>query len=68
MQDVAPRFGFASMDMFALHVMTESEAFRNPASFPSSWGRVMNDHMNQVLRGNTLCSDGDYHRRLAASL
>ena len=24
----------------------------------------MNDHMNQVLRGNTLCSDGEDHNRL----
>jgi cytochrome P450 len=25
---------------------------------------MMNDDMNQVLRGNTLCSDGDAHNRL----
>jgi len=25
---------------------------------------MMNDHMNQVLRGNTLCSDGEDHSRL----
>jgi hypothetical protein len=25
---------------------------------------MMNDDMNRVLRGNTLCSDGDEHRRL----
>src|SRR5262249_10167692 len=27
-------------------------------------GVMMNDDMNRVLRGNTLCSDGDEHRRL----
>jgi cytochrome P450 len=25
---------------------------------------MMNDEMNQVLRGNRLCSDGDAHDRL----
>jgi cytochrome P450 len=25
---------------------------------------MMNDQMNKVLRGNTLCSDGEDHRRL----
>jgi cytochrome P450 len=33
-------------------------------AFPSSFGVMMNDDMNQVLRGNTLCSDGDTHNRL----
>jgi cytochrome P450 len=33
-------------------------------AFPSSQGVMMNDHMNQVLRGNTLCSDGDRHDML----
>jgi cytochrome P450 len=33
-------------------------------AFPSSFGVMMNDDMNQLLRGNTLCSDGDAHKRL----
>jgi len=32
--------------------------------FPSSPGVIMNDEMNAVLRGNTLCNDGDPHDQL----
>jgi cytochrome P450 len=41
-----------------LKVLQDGEAF------PSSFGVMMNDDMNQVLRGNTLCSDGDAHEKL----
>src|SRR6516225_7139496 len=37
---------------------------RDWEGFPSAFGVMMNDDMNQVLRGNTLCSDGDAHNRL----
>src|SRR5579859_7062716 len=37
---------------------------RDWEAFPSSFGVMMNDDMNQVLRGNTLCSDSDVHKRL----
>ena len=40
------------------------KALRDWEAFPSSFGVMMNDHMNQLLRGNTLCSDGDGHSRL----
>jgi cytochrome P450 len=40
------------------------KALRDWEAFPSSFGVMMNDDMNQVLRGNTLCSDGDVHSRL----
>jgi cytochrome P450 len=40
------------------------KALRDWEAFPSSFGVMMNDEMNQVLRGNTLCSDGDAHNRL----
>ncbi len=40
------------------------KALRDWEAFPSSFGVMMNDDMNQVLRGNTLCSDGDAHNRL----
>jgi cytochrome P450 len=40
------------------------KALRDSEAFPSSFGVMMNDDMNQVLRGNTLCSDGDAHNRL----
>src|SRR3979411_457422 len=40
------------------------KALRDWEAFASSFGVMMNDDMNQVLRGNTLCSDGDAHNRL----
>src|SRR5258708_23975758 len=40
------------------------KALRDWEAFPSSFGVMMNDDMNQLLRGNTLCSDGDAHSRL----
>src|SRR3979490_1005497 len=40
------------------------KALRDWEAFPSSFGVMMNEDMNQLLRGNTLCSDGDAHNRL----
>jgi cytochrome P450 len=40
------------------------KALRDWEAFPSSFGVMMNDDMNQLLRGNTLCSDGDAHHQL----
>jgi cytochrome P450 len=40
------------------------KALRDWEAFPSSFGVMMNDDMNQVLRGDTLRSDGDAHNRL----
>src|SRR5258708_27187305 len=40
------------------------KVLRDWEAFPSSFGVMMNDEMNQVLRGNTLCSDGVVHNRL----
>ena len=39
-------------------------ALKDTSAFSSASGVMMNDDMNQVLRGNTLCSDGADHRRL----
>ena len=38
-------------------------ALKNANAFSSASGVMMNDDMNQVLRGNTLCSDGADHQR-----
>jgi hypothetical protein len=41
-----------------------SHPLRSAALAPSTpSGVMMNDHMNQVLCGNTLCSDGSDHKR-----
>jgi cytochrome P450 len=39
-------------------------ALRDTGTFSSASGVMMNDDMNLVLRGNTLCSDGADHQRL----
>ena len=45
--------------MFALtRYDAVAKALRDWQAFPSSFGVMMNDDMNQLLRGNTLCSDG----------
>jgi cytochrome P450 len=38
-------------------------ALKELSAFSSASGVMMNDDMNQVLRGNTLCSDGADHQR-----
>jgi cytochrome P450 len=65
LQDAGPAVWLSKYEMFALTRYDSAlKALQNPASFPSSLGVMMNDHMNQVLRGNTLCSDGEDHVRL----
>src|SRR6516165_8412205 len=39
-------------------------ALKDASAFSSANGVMMNDQMNQVLRGNTLCSDGADHDAL----
>ena len=65
LQDAGPAVWLSKYQMFALTRYDSAwKALQDPASFPSSAGVMMNDHMNQVLRGNTLCSDGEDHSRL----
>jgi cytochrome P450 len=65
LQDTGPAVWLSKYEMFALtRCDSVWKALQDPASFPSSSGVMMNDHMNQVLRGNTLCSDGEDHSRL----
>jgi cytochrome P450 len=56
------------LEKYAIFALTRYDvvvkALRDSETFPSSFGVMMNDDMNQVLRGNTLCSDGDAHNRL----
>jgi cytochrome P450 len=40
------------------------QALKDGSAFSSASGVMMNDEMNKVLRGNTLCSDGAEHRHL----
>jgi cytochrome P450 len=56
------------LEKYGMFVFTRYEsvlkALRDWEAFPSSFGVMMNEDMNQLLRGNTLCSDGDAHNRL----
>jgi cytochrome P450 len=50
--------------MFALtRYNSVIRALKDTRAFSSASGVMMNDDMNQVLRGNTLCSDGADHQR-----
>src|SRR5260370_34746420 len=52
-------------EMFALTRYDSVErALKDATTFSSASGVMMNDDMNLVLRGNTLCSDGADHQRL----
>jgi hypothetical protein len=48
------------LDQYKMFALTRYQSVRTE-SFPSSYGVMMNDDMNKVLRGNTLCSDGAAH-------
>jgi cytochrome P450 len=65
LREMGPAVWLERYGMFAL---TSYDAvvkgLRDWEAFPSSFGVMMNDDMNQLLRGNTLCSDGDAHNRL----
>jgi cytochrome P450 len=51
--------------MFALtRYNSVIRALKDGSAFSSASGVMMNDAMNEVLRGNTLCSDGADHERL----
>jgi cytochrome P450 len=65
LQSLGSAVWLAKYNMFALtRYDSVSRALKEDAYFSSASGVMMNDKMNQVLRGNTLCSDGEEHQRL----
>jgi cytochrome P450 len=65
LREMGPAAWLVRYGMFALtRYDVVVKALQDWEAFPSSFGAMMNDDMNQVLRGNTLCSDGDAHNRL----
>ena len=65
LRDAGPAVWLPKYEMFALtRYASVRRALEDWESFPSSYGVMMNDRMNQVLRGNTLCSDGADHDAL----
>jgi cytochrome P450 len=65
LREMGPVVWLEKYGMFALtRYDVVVKVLRDWEAFPSSFGVMMNDDMNQLLRGNTLCSDGDAHHRL----
>lgn len=65
LRDMGPAVWLEKHNMYALtRYDSVLAALQNDEAFPSRFGVMMNDEMNQVLRGNTLCSDGDFHNML----
>jgi cytochrome P450 len=65
LRDAGPAVWLPRYQMFALtRYDSVRRALEDWESFPSRNGVMMNDRMNQVLRGNTLCSDGPDHHAL----
>jgi cytochrome P450 len=55
LREMGPAVWLEKYRMFALtRYDVVARALRDPETFPSSFGVMMNDEMNQVLRGNTL--------------
>jgi cytochrome P450 len=62
MRDAGPAVWLNKYEMFALaRYSCARRALEDWESFPSGKGVMMNDDMNRVLIGNTLCSDGQQH-------
>jgi cytochrome P450 len=65
LRNTGPAVWLTKYEMFALtRYSSARRALEDWESFPSSQGVMMNHEMNQVLRGNTLCSDGEQHDTL----
>jgi cytochrome P450 len=65
LQNLGAAVWLQKYQMFALtRYDSVARALKDGSSFSSASGVMMNDEMNKVLRGNTLCSDGVEHRHL----
>jgi cytochrome P450 len=65
LQNLGSAVWLEKYEMFALtRYDSVIRALKDPSAFSSASGVMMNEPMNQLLRGNTLCSDGADHQRL----
>lgn len=65
LREMGPAVWLPKHQMFALtRYASVRQALTDDVNFPSGFGVMMNEDMNQVLRGNTLCSDGAMHDQL----
>jgi cytochrome P450 len=71
LQNLGSAAWLTKYEMFALtRYDSVVRALKDATAFSSASGVMMNDQMNKVLRGNTLCSDGGDHgclRRITAN-
>ena len=64
LQSLGSAAWLSKYQMFALtRYDSVLRTLKDASTFSSASGVMMNDDMNQVLRGNTLCSDGAQHQR-----
>jgi len=62
LRELAPITWLTQLEMYAVTGYTEArQALSDWETFSSASGVMMNEDMNLVLRGNTLCSDGVRH-------
>ena len=66
LRDAAPAVWLTKYGMFAL--TRYGQVLLDWESFPSGNGVTMNDHVNELFRGGTLCSDGAEHDALRGVL
>jgi len=67
LRDLGPVVWLPRYEMFAqTRHASVTRALRDWETFSSASGVMMNEDMNQVLRGNTLCSDGVDHDAVLA--
>jgi cytochrome P450 len=65
LRDLGPATWLMRYQMFALtRYDSVRRALLDASTFSSAFGVMMSEDMNQVLRGNALCSDGAQHQRL----
>jgi cytochrome P450 len=65
LQNLGAAVWLQKYQMFALtRYDSVARALKDGSAFSSASGVMMNDEMNKLLRGNTLCSDGAEHRHL----
>lgn len=65
LRDAGPTVWLSRYGMYAMtRHSSVSRVLRDWTTFSSAYGVMMNDDMNEVLRGNTLCSDGGQHDAL----
>lgn len=65
LRDAGPLVWLEKLQMYAVARYADAkEILSNPAIFISGNGVMMNDTINETLRGIGLCSDGDEHKRI----